>query len=164
MAMNDLTIFPDRLTAMTEADLAALPVEQLYEVHLNLAQLVDWVKKAQAKTHGALQRRYVEREREARAEVGKDFGIVHLQEERPRVTVDTPKRISWDQKQLAEMAKRIAASGDRVEDYLDVEFSVPESRFTNWPTALREQFAAARTVKPGKRSYELTRDSDGEVA
>ena len=88
----------------------------------------------------------------------------HLQDESIRVTVDTPKRISWDQKQLAEMAKRIAASGDRVEDYLDVEFSVSESRFTNWPTALREQFAAARTVKPGKRSYELTRDSDGEVA
>ncbi len=162
--MNDLTIFPDRLTAMTEADLAALPVEQLYEIHLNLAQLVDWVKKAQAKTHGALQRRYVEREREARAEVGKDFGVVHLQDESIRVTVDTPKRISWDQKQLAEMAKRIAASGDRVEDYLDVEFSVPESRFTNWPTALREQFAAARTVKPGRRSYYLTGGADGEVA
>ena len=162
--MNDLTIFPDRLTAMTEADLAALPVEQLYEVHLNLAQLVDWVKKAQAKTHGALQRRYVEREREARAEVGKDFGVVHFQDQSIRVTVDTPKRVSWDQKQLAAIAKRIADSGDRVEDYLDVEFSVSESRFTNWPTALREQFAPARTVKPGKRAYELGRSSDSEVA
>ena len=77
-----------------------------------------------------------------------------------RVTVDTPKRVTWDQKQLAEMAKRIAASGDRIEDYLDVEFSVPESRFTNWPTALREQFAAARTVKPGKASYDLTAESE----
>jgi hypothetical protein len=162
--MNDLTIFPDRLTAMTEADLAALPVEQLYEVHLNLAQLVDWVRKAQAKTHAALQRRYTEREREARAQAGKDFGVVHLQDESIRITVDTPKRVSWDQKQLAAMAKRIADSGDRVEDYLDIEFSVPESRFTNWPTALREQFAPARTVKPGKRSYELARDSESEVA
>jgi acyl-CoA synthetase (AMP-forming)/AMP-acid ligase II len=152
MAMNDLTIFPDRLTAMTEADLAALPVEQLYEVHLNLAQLVDWVKKAQAKTHGALQRRYVEREREARAEVGKDFGVVHLQDESIRVTVDTPKRISWDQKQLAEMAKRIAASGDRVEDYLDVEFSVPESRFTNWPAALRRDLVVTVDHGPGDGS------------
>ncbi len=46
--MNNLTIFPDRLTAMSEAELASLPVEQLYEVHLNLAQLVDWTRKAQA--------------------------------------------------------------------------------------------------------------------
>ena len=59
---------------------------------------------------------------------------------------------------------RIADSGDRVEDYLDIEFSVPESRFNNWPTTLREQFAPARTVKPGKRSYELDRDTDSEVA
>ena len=162
--MNDLTIFPDRLTAMTDADLAALPVEQLYEVHLNLAQLVDWVRKAQAKTHAALQRRYTEREREARALAGKDFGVVHLQDESIRITVDAPKRVSWDQKQLAAMAKRIADSGDRVEDYLDIEFSVPESRFTNWPTTLREQFAPARTVKPGKRSYELDRHTDSEVA
>ena len=44
------------------------------------------------------------------------------------------------------MAKRIAASGDRVEDYLDVEFSVPESRFTNWPTALREQFVNSLAI------------------
>ena len=50
----------------------------------------------------------------------------------------------------------IAASGERVEDYLDVEFSVPESRFNNWPTALRSQFEAARTVKPGKPSFRLT--------
>ncbi len=158
--MTDITIFPDRLTAMSEADLAALPAEQLREIHFNLAQLVEWVKKAQTKTHNAMKRRYSEQERAARSEAGKDFGTVHFQDGQIRVTVDTPKRVSWDQTQLAEMAKRIAASGDRVEDYLDVEFSVPESRFTNWPTALREQFSAARTVKPGKASYDLTADSE----
>ena len=73
-----------------------------------------------------------------------------------RVTADQPKRVSWDQPQLAAIAQRIAASGERVEDYLDVEFSVPESRFNNWPTALRSQFEAARTVKPGKPSFGLT--------
>jgi hypothetical protein len=77
-----------------------------------------------------------------------------------RIAVDTPKRVSWDQKQLAAIAQRIADSGDRVEDYLDIEFSVPESRFTNWPTSLREQFEPARTVKPGKASYDLAIDSE----
>ncbi len=161
--MNELTILPDRLTAMSEADLAALPVEQLYEVHHNLAQLIDWVKAAQTKTHAALQRRYTELERTTRAQIGKDFGVVHLQDGAIRVTVDTPKRVSWDQKKLAAMAKRIAESGDRVEDYLDIDFSVPESRYTNWPTALREQFASARTVKPGKRAYELSRNAESGV-
>ena len=58
------------------------------------------------------------------------------------------------------IAQRIAASGERVEDYLDIEFSVPESRFNNWPAALREQFEPARTVKPGKSSYDLAIDSE----
>ena len=162
--MNNLTIFPDRLTAMSEAELASLPVEQLYEVHVNLAQLVDWTRKAQAKVHTAMLRRFTEQERRARADGGKDFGTIHFHDGAVRVTVDTPKRVSWDQKQLAEMARRIAESGDRVEDYLDIEFSVPEARYTNWPSTLREQFAAARTVKPGKRAFDLNLSADCEVA
>jgi hypothetical protein len=39
---------------------------------------------------------------------------------------------------------------------MDVDPSVSESRFNNWPPALKEQFAPARTVKPGKPSYQLT--------
>jgi len=38
-----------------------------------------------------------------------------------------------------------------VQDYIDVDYSVSESRFNNWPPALKEQFAAARTVKPSYR-------------
>ncbi len=161
--MTQLTVFPEHLESMTEADLAALPAEQLREVHFNLERLVDWVKKTQLKTHNAMQRRYAEQERAARAKTGKDFGSVHFRDGPLRVTVDTPKRVSWDQKQLAEIAHRIASSGERLEEYLDVEFSVPESRFTNWPSALQEQFALARTVKPGKRVYGLVRNDDCEV-
>jgi hypothetical protein len=142
----------------------ALPPEQLKEVQTNLAELVVWVKAAQAKLHAALQRRYEERERAVRAETGKDFGTVRFQDGPIQVTVDTPKRVSWDQKQLAEMARRIAASGDRVEDYIEVEFGVPEARFNNWPTGLREQFALARTVKSGKRAFELSASDDSGVA
>ena len=35
------------------------------------------------------------------------------------------------------MAERIVASGDKVEDYIDIKLSVSESRYTNWPTALQ---------------------------
>lgn len=158
--MNEITIFPEQLSAMSDAQLASLPPAQLCEVHHNLAQLVDWVKKAQAKVHAAMQRRYAEQERAVRVEAGKDFGTVRFNDGQVRITVDTPKRVSWDQKQLAEIAERIAASGERVQEYVDIEFSVPESRFNNWPAALREQFEPARTVKPGKSSYDLAIDSE----
>ena len=158
--MNEITVFPEQLSAMSDAQLASLPATQLCEVHYNLAQLADWVKKAQAKVHAAMQRRYAEQERAARADAGKDFGTVRFNDGLVRITVDTPKRVTWNQQQLAAIAQRIAASGERVEEYLDIEFSVPESRFNNWPTALREQFEPARTVKPGKASYDLAIDSE----
>ena len=154
--MSDLTIYPAQLTEMSVAQLEALPPAQLAEVQQHLEQLQDWTKQAKAKLDAALVRRFGELERAARADSGKDFGTVHFSDGALRVTADQPKRVSWDQPQLAAIAQRIAASGERVEDYLDVEFSVPESRFNNWPTALRSQFEAARTVKPGKPSFRLT--------
>lgn len=158
--MSDLTIYPAQLTEMSVAQLEALPADQLAEVLHNLEQLQDWTKQAKAKLDAALVRRFGDLERAARAEAGKDFGTVHFNDGPLRVTVDQPKRVSWDQAQLAAIAGRIAASGERVEDYLDVEFSVSESRFNNWPAALRSQFEAARTVKPGKPSFRLSLESE----
>ena len=60
-----------------------------------------------------------------------------------------------------EMAERIVASGDKVEHYIDIKFSVSESRYSNWPPALQEQFAAARTVEEGKPTITLTLDGGG---
>jgi hypothetical protein len=71
-----------------------------------------------------------------------------------------PKKVSWNQKQLAEIAERIVSSGEKVEGYIDVKLAVSESRYTNWPPALQQQFAAARTVEPGKPSFTLNLDSE----
>jgi hypothetical protein len=51
-------------------------------------------------------------------------------------------------------------SGEKVEGYLDIKLSVSESRYTNWPTALQQQFAAARTVDAGKPSFTLSLDRE----
>lgn len=161
--MNDLTIFPDQLTALSVLELQNLPAPQIVEVYGNLAKLAAWLKTEQAKVHTAMQKRFCEFERTARTQVGKDFGTVHFNDGELRVTVDQPKRISWDQKQLASIAQRIAASGERVEDYLDIEYSISESRFNAWPPSMREQFEAARTVKPGKATYALAFDSEDSI-
>ena len=153
--MNDLTIFPADLAAMSVSQLAQLSPAQKAEISRNLDEALAWLKQARAKFDAALDVAYGEQARAARLEVGKDFGVVHLNDGPLRVTVDIPKRVSWDQAQLSAIARRIAATGERVEDYLDVEFSVSESRFNNWPAALRSQFEAARTVKPGKPSFRL---------
>jgi hypothetical protein len=76
------------------------------------------------------------------------------------VKFELPKKVSWNQAILKEMAERIVASGDKVEDYIDIKLSVSETGYTSWPTALQKQFAAARTVDEGKPTITLTIDEE----
>lgn len=150
------------LAEMSVAQIAALPPAQLQEAHTNLLALQAMVKSVLDRMHTALEQRYAQQAQDARLANGRDFGVCHLNDGALRVSVDLPKKVSWDQAQLAAIAARIADAGDRVQDYIDTDYSVSESRFNNWPPALREQFAAARTVKPGKPSYRLAlQDSEG---
>ncbi|TCS68290.1 hypothetical protein EDC61_1284 [Sulfuritortus calidifontis] len=158
--MSDLTLYPADIAAMSVGQLAALPPAQKAQISRNLDEALAWLKQARAKFDAALEAAYGEQARAARLEAGKDFGVVHLTDGALRVTVDVPKRVAWDQAQLAAIAGRIAAAGERVEDYLDVEYSVSESRFNHWPAALRAQFEPARTVKPGKPTFRLTLTSE----
>ena len=143
------------LAEMSVAQIAALPAVQLQEAHSNLLTLQSAIKGVLERFHAALDQRYAEQALAARQANGRDFGVCHLNDGSLRITVDVPKRVAWDQAQLAEIAQRIAASGDKVSEYLDVEYSVSESRFNAWPSTLKETFAKARTVKPGKTGYRL---------
>ena len=159
--MNDLTLLPAELEALPIGELAALPAEQLLEIETHLADLSAWTKKIQSRLHAALDQRYGEQAREALLESGRDFGTTHLLDGALHIKFDLPKKVTWDQKQLAAIAQRIVTSGDKLEDYIDLKYAVSESRFTNWPEGLREQFASARTVAAGKPSFALTLD-EGE--
>lgn len=143
------------LAEMSVAQIAALPHAQLQEAHINLLSLQSMVKAVLDRMHTALDQRYAAQAQAARLANGRDFGACHLNDGELRITIDLPKKVTWDQAQLAATAARIAAAGDKVADYIDTDYSVPENRFNNWPPALREQFAPARTVKPGKPSYRL---------
>lgn len=143
------------LAEMSVAQIAALPHAQLQEAHINLLSLQSMVKAVLDRMHTALDQRYAAQAQAARLTNGRDFGVCHLNDGELRITVDLPKKVTWNQAQLAATAARIAAAGDKVADYIDTDYSVPENRFNNWPPALRDQFAPARTVKPGKPSYRL---------
>jgi hypothetical protein len=159
--MNEITLFPADLAELSVGQLAALPPEQKLEVDRNLDAAMDWLKKARAKFDQALEQCYGEQARAALRDSGRDFGTAHVDDGPVHVKFEQPNRIAWDEKQLAAIAARIATSGERVEDYLDVRLAVPESRYTNWPPALQQQFAPARTVKPGKASFVLSLGGEG---
>jgi hypothetical protein len=154
--MSDLSLYPVELAEMSVNQLANLSPERLQEASFNLDELIAWAKKAKVKLDTALEQRFGEQARQSLLESGRDFGTAHFDAGPLRVTFDLPKRVSWDQKKLADIAERVVAAGERVQDYMDVELSVSESAFNNWPPALKDQFAPARTVKPGKPGYRLT--------
>lgn len=158
--MSDLTIYPTDIVTMSVSQLAALPPEVKREIDKNLDESLDWLKKARTKFDAALDQCYGQQAREALRESGRDFGTAYVSDGPLRIKFELPKKVSWNQKQLGEIAERIVASGEKVEGYLDIKLSVSESRYTNWPPALQQQFAAARTVDAGKPSFTLSIDSE----
>lgn len=159
--MNEITTIATGLPDLSVSQMAALPHGHLQELDVLLNEMQTQVKQARERLTAALEQRYGEQGRAALVDSGRDFGVTHLADGPLRVTYELPKRVSWDQPRLAEIAERIVAAGERVQDYMDVELSVSESRFNNWPPALKEQFAAARTVKPGKASFRLALVTEG---
>ncbi len=155
-----LTVFPEDLASLSVGQLAQLPANQLAEATHNLDQLTAWVKQTRAKLDAALEQRYGEACRSSMRDSNRDFGVTHLHDGNVKVTFDLPKRTSWDQGLLQEIAHQLAERGERIEDYIEIELSVPESRYKAWPSRIQEQFTPARTVKPGKVSIKLSLEGD----
>ena len=158
--MNDLLIIPTDLPELSVAQIARLPQEQLQELDHSLTALAAWTKQFRDRMSTALDQRYGETARSALVESGRDFGVTHFADGPLRISYELPKRVTWDQKRLSEIAERISASGERVQDYIDVELSVSETCFNGWPPVLKEQFAEARTVKAGKAKFVLELDKE----
>lgn len=153
--MSDLVIHTHDLPDLTVAQLANLPPARLQELDVMLTEFQNWLKASRERMHAALEQRYGEQARQTLMEAGQDFGTTHLADGAIRITVEIPKRVRWDQAQMAEIARRIVASGDQLDQYIDVEFSVPETRFNAWPETLKQPFKDARTVKAGKAVFRI---------
>lgn len=158
--MKELTLYPADLAGMTIAQLVMLSITDFVTAERYVDEASVYLKRLRAKLDAAKLQRFGEQARAALRESGRDFGTAHINDGALHVKYELPKKVTWNQAVLKEMAERIAASGEKVEDYIDVKLSVSESRYSNWPTTLREQFAAARTVEEGKPSFTLSFDTE----
>jgi hypothetical protein len=87
--------------------------------------------------------------KDIRKQQGKDIGVVNFVQDGFKVKHTISPQVSWDQKQLADTRAKIAASGDNPDEYINVKFSVPESKYKAWPTGIKKAFESARTVTVG---------------
>ena len=141
--------------ATPAAELAQRPAEALHRLQLDAGDLLAAVKAVVEHIDRAVDLKYADRARQLRLAAGKDTGVVHFDDGTVRVTADLPKRVDWDQPKLADIARRIAASGDDPSEFLEISYRVSETKFNAWPESLKSAFAPARTVKTGKAGFRL---------
>ncbi len=150
---NHITL--DDLRNMQICEIVALPAEQLAllqdaanEALRSAKAISDWLE-------GAIALKYTDRAVMARMEASKDTGTVRFDDGAVTVIADLPKRVDWDQAQLAGLVERISTAGDDPAEYVDVSFKVPERKYTAWPESIRQTFEPARTVRTGALKVKL---------
>lgn len=95
--------------------------------------------------HGVFERRY--------ASGLNSTGTHHRQDGAYDIRVTVPKRVEWDQQRLASAVETIKGWGEDPAEYVDTAIKVQERKFDAWPSAIRDLFAPARTVKAGKAQF-----------
>ena len=140
---------PDDLPSLSAAEVAALPVELLAILQREIDERLKRDKAAKTRFDAGLAVRYATRAEEERRAQAKDTGTVRFDDGDFTVVADLPKRVDWDQVQLAAMVERIRAAGDDPAQYVDIAFKVPERKYAAWPDAIRAGFEPARTVRVG---------------
>ncbi len=156
------------MNSLILSQVLAMPVIQLSEASPDLLQKaliaamteVTDAKKQLEHIERAIDMRYALQAKALRLAQGKDTGVVHFDDGNVRVTADLPKKVEWDQKQLAALVARIAAAGDNPAEFIETSYRVSETKYQAWQESLRSQFTPARTVKVGKASYRLALLSD----
>lgn len=140
---------------MSIGDLASATAADLQQVQAEASELLRKSKALKDWIDGAVALKYEYQAQAIRLEQGKDTGKVHFVDDGIRVTSELSKRPEWDQQKLAEIAKRIAETGDDPAEFIDVAYKVSERKYTAWPESLRAAFEPARTLKTGKPTFHL---------
>ena len=150
----------DDIRAMPVGEIARLPAEHLALLQEEADAALDAAKRLKEWLEGAIALRYADAATAKRRAEGKDTGLIRFEDGAVAVAADLPKKIEWDQSLLAALVERIRACGENPTDYVDIGFKVPERKYTAWPAAIRDAFAAARTVRTAKPTFRLTIKSE----
>ncbi len=156
-----MTITLEEARLLSVGEMNGLSAEDLAQLQSAAGDLFRQAKDLKDWIDGAIALKYDARAKALRAQLGKDTGTVHFDDDGVRITADLPKKPVWDQKKLSEIAERITASGDDPTEYLDITYKIAERKYTAWPEHLREVFAPARTLRTGKPAFQLLRIEEG---
>ena len=150
---NRITV--DTLDQRPIGEIIALPAEELAQLQIEVEEHFRKAKLLRDWFGGALTQKYADRALAERVSANKDTGTVRFDDGDFTVVADLPKRVDWDQGQLAAMVARIRDAGDDPAEYVELAYRVSERKYVAWPEAIRKGFEAARTVRSGALKIEI---------
>lgn len=150
-----------QLIEMDRGQVDSLSLDLIEMLLEEVAEQKAFVKNADEKLFGTLDRRFSQKAAEARKADDRDTGTVTIDAGHGwRVKADLPKRVSWSQPLLAEAESKLRDQWEEdPAEYIITERKVAESKYNAWPKSIQRLFAPARTVGTGKPSYELVREA-----
>lgn len=122
-----------------------LPVEVLANLQEQAEAHAAEAGQMLAILHGVFERRY--------AAGINGTGTHHRYDGDIEIKIELPKRIDWDQLELAKAVETIKSWDENPADYIDTKISVKEAAYANWPPKIRDLFTPARTVKTSKAKF-----------
>lgn len=129
------------------AQLDALPVDLLASLQAQAQSHLTKASQFIAILHGVFSRRYA---------AGLNTTGTHRRMDGDyEIRIEVPKNVAWDQAKLAAAIETIRSWGENPTDYVETKLSVSETSYKAWPPAIRDLFTPARTVKPGKKKFEI---------
>lgn len=150
----------ERCMGRPASELADYPPEMLLDLKKQTADALATAKANADWIDQALDLRYGRIAAQQRLAAEKDTGTVTFSDGDIRVSVELPKKVEWDQAQLARIVERIRAAGKDPAEFVEVTYRISETRYNAWPASLRTSFDAARTLKTGKPSFRLSSSGD----
>lgn len=151
--MNKPTI--DTVRDMQIGAISSLSADTLALMQVAISDHLEEAKAIKDKFDAAIKMRYDDYANDHYRRLGKDTGIVHLIDEGLDISVETPKKVKWDQAELAKVYDQLIAWNENPLEYITKELKVSETKFNAWPEKLKALFEPARTVETGKRTYKF---------
>lgn len=150
----------ERCVGRPASELAEYAPEMLLDLKKQAADALATAKANAEWIDRALDMRYGHTAARERLAASKDTGTVTFADGGIRVSVELPKKVEWNQMQLARIVERIRAAGEDPSDFVEVTYRISETKYNAWPVSLRSSFDVARTLKTGKPTFRLSSPED----
>jgi hypothetical protein len=115
------------ISAMPAGEITKLPAKHLALLQDDASAALETAKCVKDRLDGAIALRYAEQAAVLRQQQGKDTGTVRFEDGDVTVVTDLPKKVEWDQQQIAALVKRIRDTGEDPADYVEITFKVPST-------------------------------------